>query len=380
MRLLLIRIVLVLVLGGATWLGLLYYTYGHQTVLSLLRSSPTLVWNYTKSALMSDQPSSQSGNKLNSEPLDRPRESLPPIPNKHRIEIMRHSYQKLNNCGPASASMVASTYGIEFDQFYAADILKGGSSDKNVSAHEMLAFLEAQGLEVAYRLNGNNELIERLVAENIPVIVEQWLEKRENNELVGHYRVVRGYDKAAKLFTTNDSFNGPNFVIPYSQFDTWWRPFNRAYLVVYQRKQESLVKQILQTDWDKTSNWEDTLKVAEAEVESTGDGYSYFNLGSAYVRLKKFNEAAEAYDRALALPLPPNFLWYEFGPLEAYYQTGDYERIFGLTDKLLSQAGEVEEARYYRGLAYTAQGKLVEARIEEEKTLAANPRFLPPFE
>lgn len=367
-------------LGGATWLGLLYYTYGHQTVLSLLRSSPTLVWNYTKSALMSDEPSPQSGNKLNSEPLGRPRESLPPIPNKHRIETMSHSYQKLNNCGPASASMVASVYGVEFDQFEAADILKGGPNDKNVSAHEILTFLEAQGLEVAYRLNGNNELIERLVAENIPVMVVQWLEKRENNELVGHYRVVRGYDKSAKLFTTNDSFNGPNFVIPYSQFDIWWRPFNRAYLVVYQSEQESLVKQILQTDWDQASNWEDTLEVAKAEVESIGDGYSYFNLGSAYVRLRRFSEAVEAYEQALNMPLAPKFLWYEFGPLEAYYQAGNYARVFDLTDELLNEAGEVEEARYYRGLAYTAQGKLGEARREEEKMLEANPRFLPPFE
>lgn len=379
MRLLLTRLVLVLALIASIWLGILYYTYGKQTLLYLVRSSPELVWNYTKSAVEPNSPS-QPNNQLNSDPLVRPRESLPPIPSKYRIETMSHSYQKLNNCGPASASMAASAYGIEFDQFQAADILKGGPNDKNVSAHEMVKFLESRGLKVAYRLNGNNELLERLVAQNIPVLVEQWLEKRENNELVGHYRVVRGYDQEAKLFTTNDSFNGPNFVIPYSQFDKWWRPFNRAYLVVYLEDQESLVKQIMQTDWDKSINWEDTLKVAQTEVESIGDGYSYFNMGSAYVRLKKYSQAVAAYDQALNLPLPPNFLWYEFGPLEAYYQTGDYEKVFSLTDKLLSQAGEVEEARYYRGLSYNAQGKLVEARMEEDKTLAANPRFLPPFE
>jgi len=231
----------------------------------------------------------------------------------------------------------------------------------------MVKFLQSQGLKVVYRLNGNSALLERLVAENIPVLVEQWLEKRENNELVGHYRVVRGYDQEAKLFTTNDSFNGPNFVIPYSQFDTWWRPFNRAYLVVYQPAQESLVEQILQTDWDPKLNWEDTLKVAQAEVESIGDAYSYFNQGSAYVRLKDYSQAVSAYDQALKLPLPPNFLWYEFGPLEAYYRIGDYENVFLLTDKLLSQAGEVEEARYYRGLSYTAQGKLVEEKLRKRK-------------
>jgi tetratricopeptide (TPR) repeat protein len=339
-----------------------------------------MIWSYTKGMIKSPE-TSQPGKAgmLNTEELVRPTASLPPIDSKHYITTMSHAYQKLNNCGPVTASMAASTLGVTFDQFFAAGVLKGGPSDKNVSAHEMQAFLESQGLKVVYRLNGNPQIIEQLIAHDIPVIVEQWLVKRGEGELVGHYRAVRGYDQKAQVFTTNDSFNGPNFVIPYTQFDQWWRPFNRSYLVVYKSEQEEVVRAILQTDWESVINWEDTAKVAQAEIKSIGDGYSYFNLGTAYTRLHKYSQAASAYDSALKLPLPDHFLWYEFGPLEAYYQMGQYDELFRLTDELLRQAGEVEEARYYRSLAYTKQGKLVEARLEQDKMSAANPRFTAPF-
>lgn len=372
-----------LLIASMTWLVLMYLTYGKQTMLFLIRSNPELFWTYSKAVFMAPSPSPDSADNnglLNTNVLERPRASLPPIDAKHYIAKMSHSYQKLNNCGPVTASMVASTYGIIFDQFYAADQLKGGPTDKNVGPREMVRFLESQGLKVAYRLNGNPDIMEQFISRDIPVIVEQWLLKRENGELVGHYRALRGYDRDKKLFTTNDSFNGPNFVIPYSQFDEWWRPFNRTYLVVYKPEQENTVKQILELDWDKNVNAEGAAKAARSEIATVGDGYSYFNLGTAYTVMRDYAQASAAYDNALTKEFPPLFLWYEFGYLEAYYRTGRYDDIFRLTDKVLSSAGEVEEAHYYRGLAYTKQGKLVEARIEQEKTLAANPRFFPPFE
>lgn len=364
-----------------TWVGLLYFKYGKQTLLYLFRSSPEQVWTYSKAAInVPADPSSNQDGLLNIDKIERPKASLSPAPAKHMIARMSHAYQKLNNCGPATASMTASVFGVNFDQFFAAERLKGGPSDKNVGPLEMKAFMESQGLNVVYRLNGNSEIIEHLVSRGIPVIVEQWLVKRENGELVGHYRVVKGYDRQAKLFTTNDSFNGPNFVIPYSQFDEWWRPFNRSYLVAYKDDQEQTVKDILQSDWEERLNWEDTAETAQAEIESVGDGYSYFNLGSAYTKLHEFEKAANAYDESFKKTFPPHFLWYEFGPLFAYYQVGRFDRVFAISDQVLKEAGSVEEAHYYRGLSYLKQGKTEEARIEQEKTLAANPRFIPPFE
>jgi hypothetical protein len=364
-----------------TWVGLLYFKYGKQTLLYLLRSSPEQVWTYSKAAINTpDDGAAGKPGSLDLTELERPKASLAPAPAKYMISGMSHAYQKLNNCGPVTASMTASVFGVNFDQFFAAEHLKGGPSDKNVGPLEMKKFLESQGLRVAYRLNGNPEIIEQLVSRGIPVMVEQWLVKRENNELVGHYRVVKGYDRQAKLFTTNDSFNGPNFVIPYAQFDEWWRPFNRSYLVAYKSEQENMIKEVLRSDWEEKLNWEDTAKVAQAEIESVGDGYSYFNLGSAYTKLHEFEKAASAYDESFKKTFPPHFLWYEFGPLFAYYEVGRYDRVFAISDQVLREAGSVEEAHYYRGLSYLKQGKTEEAKAEQEKTLSANPNFIPPFE
>lgn len=362
---------LVLFIGLLTWLLLLYRTYGAQTLMYLLRSSPETVWTYTKPIIT---PSTDL-------PIgDLPQASLPPIAPKHYIATMSHMYQKLNNCGPSSVAMAASTLGVNFDQFGAADVLKGSYYDKNVAAHEMVTYLESKGLKAVYRLNGSVAQMEQLVSRDIPVIVEQWLEKRGSDELVGHFRVVRGYDQNKKVFTTNDSFNGPNFVIPYSQFDEWWRAFSRGYIVVYKAEQESAVRDVLGPDWVVQRNYERAADLAEAETKSMNDGYSYFNLGTAKTYLHDYAGAALAYDKALTFTFPEHFLWYQFGTLETYYQQGQYERVISLADELLSQAGETEEAHYYKGLVYAKQGKTTEAQAEQKKALEANPRFVPPFE
>lgn len=359
---------------AATWLIILYRNYGLQTLIYLLRS-PSTLWTYTTPLIRTARENvNDTDTTIFSDPQTTP---LPPPPAKYYIGTMSHMFQKLNNCGPSAAAMAASTLGITFDQFAAADVLKGGPNDKNVAANEMVSFLESRGLKAIHRYNGNTAMIEQLVSRDIPVIAEQWLLKPGDNELTGHYRVMRGYDQKARIFTTNDSFNGPNFTIPYNQFDEWWRPFNRGYIVVYKAEQEEIVKQVLGSNWDDTLNLQGAVAAAENEVKSIGDGYSYFNLGTSETLLGNFEKAETAYDEALRHTFPPLYLWYQFGPLEAYTQQGKYARVFEMTDKLLATAGEVEEARYYRGLSYLKQGKTDEAKVEFTKSLEANPRYTP---
>jgi tetratricopeptide (TPR) repeat protein len=375
-RLLLVLVIILVV--GMGWLGVLYSRYGKQTLLSLVGAPPEVLLSYSKGAVEDLLPARTDGEQTIIQGTSDTENPLPPItvPTRHRIASMSHMYQKLNNCGPSTASMAASTLGVNFDQFFAADILKGSYYDKNVAADELAAFLRAQGLGAQYRINGTASIVEQLVSQNIPVIVEQWLVKR-GGELTGHYRVVRGYDQSSKLFTTNDSFNGPNFTIPYTQFEEWWRPFTRGYVVVYKLEQETLVKSILGKDWDETQNRRNALQTFQSEASSIGDGYAHFNVGTAANLLGQFPTAKAAYDQAFTTTFPEHFLWYQFGPLETYYNVGQYDRVMQLSDTLLSQAGEVEEAYYFRGLTYQKQGKTAEARAELEKAVKANPRYLP---
>jgi tetratricopeptide (TPR) repeat protein len=288
---------------------------------------------------------------------------------------MNHEYQKLNNCGPVSLAAVASYFGLGITQFDAAEVVKGSPEDRNVSPQEMVDYLHSLGLGAVYRVNGNQELLKQLVASGVPVVVHQWLVRPQDSVLVGHYRVVRGYDAQSAHFIANDPYTGPQFVIPYAQFEELWRPFNRGYIPAYRPDQETLVAEILGEDWDEAANHRRALAQAEAETQTLADGYAFFNLGDEYLALEDPAGAVAAYDRAFTFQFPDHFLWYQFGPLEALNQVGAYQRVLEISEPVLQLAGELEEVRLQRGLAYLGLGDPAGARAELEKALAANPRF-----
>ncbi len=311
--------------------------------------------------------------------LPTPSSTPPPpvesLPRRVFLEPMNHEYQKLNNCGPVSLAAAASFYGAEITQFDAADVVKGSPEDRNVSPHEMVGYLRSQGLEAIYRVNGNQELMKRLLANGLPVIVHQWLVRPHDGVLVGHYRVLRGYNEELGLFTANDPYTGPQFTIPYTQFDELWRPFGRGYIPVYRLEQEPLVAAILGDDWDVEANHRRALAQAQAETQSLADGYAFFNLGDESLALGDLEGAVAAYDRALSFEFPDHFLWYQFGPLEAFNQVGAHQRVLDMTNQLIIHAGELEEARLQRGLAYLGLGDPIAARAEIERALDANSHF-----
>lgn len=299
----------------------------------------------------------------------------PTLPLAIFLEPMDHEYQKLNNCGPVSLAAAASFFGEGITQFDAAEAVKGGPEDKNVSPQEMVSYLHSLGLGAVYRVNGDEELMKQLLANDLPVIVHQWLARPQDGVLVGHYRVLRGYDTNRDLFIANDPYTGPQFSISRAQFDDWWRPFNRGYIPVYRPEQEALVAAILGDDWDEETNHRHALAQAQAETQTLGDGYAFFNLGDEYLALGDPAAAVAAYDKAFAFEFPDHFLWYQFGPLEALNQVGDYQRVLDTSEQVIAQAGELEEARLQRGLAYLGLGDPAAARAEIEKALAANPHY-----
>lgn len=297
------------------------------------------------------------------------------LPDRAFLSSMNHEYQKLNNCGPVSLAAAASFFGADITQFDAADAVKGNPEDRNVSPPEMVDYLRSLGLGAVYRVNGNEESMRRLLANDLPVIVHQWLVRPHDGVLVGHYRVLRGYDAERGHFIANDPYTGPQFTIPYAQFDAWWRPFNRGYIPVYRPEQEALVADILGDDWDEETNHRRALAQAQVETQTLADGYAFFNLGDEYLVLGDLEAAVAAYDKAFTFEFPDHFLWYQFGPLEAYNQVGAYQRVLDITAGVIEHAGELEEARLQRGMAYLGLGDPVAAQAEIKKALAANSHF-----
>lgn len=300
--------------------------------------------------------------------------TVSPLPLQVLLSPMSHEWQKMNNCAPVTVAMALSFFGEKLTQFDLAPVLKGADQDRNVSPGEIVAYLHGIRFGGQVRVNGDIETVQRLVANGIPVIVEQWLD-RPNDELTGHYRLVRGYDREAEVIIVNDSYGGPELRFSHSEFDRLWRAFNRLYIPVYRPEQEPLVREIIGDDWDDQVMYRRALATAQREAQEISDLYAWFNLGDIYLGLGQDEEAVAAFERAMAFGLPPRLLWYRFGPFEAYHRTGQYQKMLDLAAPLLAAVSGLEEVQYYQGVAYEGLGRLEEAMVAYERALQYNPRF-----
>jgi len=105
------------------------------------------------------------------------------------------------------------------------------------------------------------------------------------------------------------------------------------------------------------------------------DAFAWFNLGTDLVVLGESEQAAAAYDRARVIGLPWRMLWYQFGPFQAYCETGRYEELIALADATIAVTSNVEELFYWKGLGLQAMGDSTGARRAFQRALALNPNY-----
>jgi len=163
-------------------------------------------------------------------------------PVRYSLGQLKFSVQTLNNCGPASVVSAMSYYGINVSQEEARKVLRPGSESRGMSANGFPGYVAKFGLEARVYTDGNIDVIKTLIANDIPVIVGQWVSESSH---IGHYRVVQGYDDAKGVFYVNDSLLGPNVVIPYASFEARWNYRRGQYTPVYQPDTAALVTAIV---------------------------------------------------------------------------------------------------------------------------------------
>lgn len=316
-----------------------------------------------------------------------------PVPPAVRLSGFTHVFQEWNNCGPATMVMALTYFGRVHSQRDMAAILRPNAEDRNVTPQEMADFVNTQdGLRAMARLNGDLDLLKRLLANDIPVIIEigfdppgeyQWL------GWYGHYLLPVAYDDAAGQVWVYDSWLGtsevpqtnadPNGrVLSYSDLDSYWAQFNRSYIALYRPEQEALLAELIGEAISEEAMWQASLDRAQAEATANaGNAFYWFNLGTSYNALGDYEKAALAFDQARAIGLPWRMLWYQFGPYEAYYQTGRYDDVVLLAETTLQDRPYFEESYYYLGLAQAALGDHQAARQNLELAAAFNPNFAP---
>jgi tetratricopeptide (TPR) repeat protein len=300
-------------------------------------------------------------------------------PTSAQLNGLRHNYQTWNNCGGANLTMALSYFGWGYDQDVARAWLKPNMEDKNVSPGQMAAFVNQQtdlpNIRAIWRYGGDLNLIKRAVAAGFPVIVEAGFDV-DNLGWMGHYETVVAYDDASQTIWVYDSYLGPSQAHTYTDFDIWWRHFNRAFILLFPLDREAEARAVLGAYVDPNAATQIALDAARREATaSPSDAWAWFNMGTSFVKLGNYYDAATAFDQAFRLGLPYRLMWYMFGPYEAYYNIGRYDDVLTLAANTEATTVYVEETNYWRGMVYAARGQYDLALNELNNALAFNRHF-----
>ena len=312
-----------------------------------------------------------------------------PIPEQFLLTGIRHEYQQFNNCGPANLSMALSFWGWEGNQSDTGSYLRHSSFDKNVMPAEMQSFvLDNTGYQALTRVGGDLQTIKKLLAAGFPVVIEKGYDPPDD-DWMGHYLTLNGYDDAQAKFTAQDSLIMPDYPLPYDLVEQRWRDFNHVYLVIYPQERVSELASILGPQFDELANFEYAAQKARREIDELSGRelyFAWFNLGGNLLALEDYAGAAAAYDQAFlvypAIPedeRPWRVMWYQDGPYEAYYHMARYQDIINLANTTFFALGEytLEESFYWRGMAKQALDDYNGAVFDLKKTLELNPKFTP---
>lgn len=319
---------------------------------------------------------------VESTPTNTPVE-IAPLPSSRLLTGFRHEPQGWNNCGPATLTNAMSFFGYADTQTRAANWLKPDREDKNVSPDQMVEFVNTQVPELPIyakvRVGGSLDRLKQLIAAGFPVIIEAGYDPEPQRlGWMGHYLLVVGYDDGRQEFVTNDSYIGEGTRYTYAHIQEFWQHFNYTYIVIYESASEPELLTLLGEDADPQANFINALELATAEATADRNNpFAWFNMGTNFTSLELYDRAEVAYDEARKLGLPWRMLWYQFGPMEAYYQRGRYQDVIDLTAASLNDGGGhyVEETHYYRGLARYGEGDTSRAIENLQNAVNFNPNF-----
>ena len=304
---------------------------------------------------------------------------IPTLPSLSTAKIIENDYQifqTFNNCGPAALSMALSYYGINKSQHELGQELRpyqnpqGNNDDKSVTLDELAKQAEKFNLLAYVRPHGNVKLLKTFIAQGIPVIIETTLTE---NDDIGHFRVVKGYDDTIGVIIQDDSMQGHNIQFSQDVIDNMWKQYDYEYLVLVPKEKQQIAETILGKDLDEKIAWQEAAVVNQQSLLiNPNDVNSRFNLSVALYYLGNYQQSINEFEK-IENKLPFRTLWYQIEPIEAYFALGNYQRVFVLTDEILNNGNRAFSELYIiRGKIYQKQGNMQAARAEFEKAVFYN--------
>lgn len=229
---------------------------------------------------------------------DDPTSSLPA---RADVGPMRHLWQTLNNCGPASVVMALSTFGIDADQEDARLALRGTDVRRGMGPGPVGPWVgQLYGLRSVSRMNGTLELVKRLVASGFAPMVTQWMQDPSISR-IAHWRTVRGYDDDRGVFYVNDPMLGANVPLDYQWFNDNWQPFSYRWMVIYRPEDERHLSQLVGADWAESTMRDSFYARAKADALAQGTSAAWLTYGEAAYQDGWFAEAVAAFEKGMSL-------------------------------------------------------------------------------
>ena len=140
-----------------------------------------------------------------------------------------------------------------------------------------------------------------------------------------------------------------------------WDKFGFEYLVLVPNDKLSIAQTILGEDLDEQVAWQKSA----AATSGLNRAVALYHLGDYQGAVREF----EAVENSLA----SRALWYQLEPIQAYYQLGNYDKVFAITDQVLNNGNRANSELYLiRGQIFEDQGNLDAARAEYEKAIFYN--------
>lgn len=291
-----------------------------------------------------------------------------------------HTFQTYNNCGPAALSMTLSHYGIQVSQKELGDALRpyqivgGDNDDKSVTLEELAEKSREYGFVPFHRPGGTIEIMKMFIAYDLPILTRTLTKTSED---IGHYRVVKGYDEPTSQIIQDDSLQGKNLTFSYEDFNSLWQRFDYEYLVLVPKEKVEIANTILGDELDPAIAWEKSIQRAVEQLYVDPNNiYARFNLSVALFHVGNFQRSIEEFEKIEAR-LPFRTLWYQIEPIRSYFELGDYNRVFQITDTILNNHNRAFSELYLiRGEVYKNQGNLVKAQEEFEKAIYYNKNLI----
>ncbi|MFN8481763.1 MAG: C39 family peptidase [Anaerolineae bacterium] len=287
----------------------------------------------------------------------------------------QHFWQSRNNCGPTSVAMAASVFGIAVDPEAARRILRPEPESIGMDPIRVPGYVQGLGLAARPRVNGDLDTLRRLIAADVPVIVLQWLTL---SQPIDHYRLVVGYDTAARVLLVNDSTYGAYLRVPEDEFLTLWSPGGRQYIPVYRPQQADRVAAVVGGDWEDTPMYRRAFDTALKDLQqSPNDPWIWSRLGTYAYFLNNPRTAITCWRTAWDLGLPEAEVVIPGRLALAELNLSEYTSALAYGQMGLTRSPSAAGLYYVIGRAYAGIGAASQASDSYRRALQLEPGFSP---